>query len=333
VDQLDLPSFGPVRTVRAHQLDQLTGIRAVFAQQAEREPLDPLAKAQLDFLSTHVPDDDRQPVLVQGDTGPGNFLYAGGRITAIVDWELAHLGDPMDDIAWLSWRATQHGWPDFPARLREYEAASGIIVDPTRVAYYRLNACARLGPTFGLAGMGPARHRPAVDDQADAETDRTADGSGLIMSMLHRRMRLTAQADAMDIELPGRVVVEEATPGSHATLYDVVLGQLRGVVERVDDRVTAAMVKGAARQIKYLKEVDRNGFLFEESELDDLAQLLRRRPASLDDGRVALAAAARAGKVALEEYLLYHWQRLVRDDWMMRTASGAMYERNWPVLR
>ena len=57
-------------------------------------------------------------------------MYVGDRVTAIVDWELAHVGDPMDDIAWLSWRATQQGWPDFPARLREYEAASGIEVDP-----------------------------------------------------------------------------------------------------------------------------------------------------------------------------------------------------------
>jgi aminoglycoside phosphotransferase (APT) family kinase protein len=66
-------------------------------------------------------------------------MYDGDRATAIVDWELAHIGDPMDDIAWLSWRATQHGWPDFPARLREYEDVSDHR-DPDRAKYYRLNA-------------------------------------------------------------------------------------------------------------------------------------------------------------------------------------------------
>ena len=47
-----------------------------------------------------------------------------GTSSPIVDWELAHLGDPMDDIAWLSLRATQEPLPDFPARLREYASRS-----------------------------------------------------------------------------------------------------------------------------------------------------------------------------------------------------------------
>jgi aminoglycoside phosphotransferase (APT) family kinase protein len=74
-------------------------------------------------------------VLVQGVTGPGNFMYAGGRVVAVVDWELAHLGDPMDDIAWLTLRATQEPFPDLPARVGEYEALSGHAIDEPRVRY------------------------------------------------------------------------------------------------------------------------------------------------------------------------------------------------------
>lgn len=332
---LDLRSFGPVRSVREHQHDQLAGIRAMFEEQAARRPLDLLASAQLDFLLDHVPDHDGSPVLVQGDTGPGNFMYDRGRVTAIIDWELAHLGDPMDDIAWLSWRATQHGFPDFPARMREYEHLSGITVDVERVRYYRLNACARLGPMFGLADMGEAARRQAATAArggADAAVDRTADGSGFIMNMLHRRMRLTAQADALGIELPGRDVGDEADPRSHAYLYDVVLDQLRTIVSRVDDRVAANLAKGAARQVKYLKEIDRNGAQFEEHEADTLGRLLGKRPSTVEEGRGALADAARDGRVELEDYLLYHWERLIRDDWLMKPSSGAMYDRSWPEL-
>jgi aminoglycoside phosphotransferase (APT) family kinase protein len=332
---LDLPSFGPVRSVREHQLDQLEGITSSFRAEDAREPIDLLARVQLDHLLNHVPDFDGEPVLVQGDTGPGNFMYDGDRVTAIVDWELAHIGDPMDDIAWLSWRATQHGWPDFPARLREYEATSGISVDPDRVKYYRLNACARLGPGFGLADMGQAarrRREAMMAGRVDAALDRTADGSGFIMSMLHRRMRLTAQADAMGIDLPGRDVDTEAEARAHAYLYDVVLDQLKGIVDRVDDRVAANLAKGAARQVKYLKEIDRNGTLFEADELDDLGRLLGRTPASIDEGRTDLAVAAGEGKVEFDDYLLYHWNRLVRDDLLMKPSSGAMYDRSWPAL-
>jgi aminoglycoside phosphotransferase (APT) family kinase protein len=332
-DKLDLPSFGPVRSVREHQRDQLAGIEAVFTREDESLPLDLLAQTQLDHLVHRVPDYDGDPVLVQGDTGPGNFMYEGDRVTAIIDWELAHLGDPMDDIAWLSWRATQQGWPDFPARVREYEVASGIEVDPARVRYYRLNACARLGPRFGLADMGEGTTRPLGPAGAvDAAVDRFADGSGLVMNMLHRRMRLTAQADAMGIQLPGREIGDEAEPRPHAVLYDNVLAQLRDIVDRADDRAVSNLAKGAARQVKYLKGLDRNDRCFEEREVDDIGRLLGRMPTSLPAGRAHLPAAARDGKVEFDDYLLYHWARLTRDDWMMRDASGGMYERSWPEL-
>jgi aminoglycoside phosphotransferase (APT) family kinase protein len=331
--ELELPSFGPVRSVREHQLDQLAGIQALFEREDRDQPIDALARAQLEHLVGHVPGYDGEAVLVQGDTGPGNFMYAGERVTAIVDWELAHIGDPMDDVAWLSWRATQQGWPDFPTRLREYEAASGIDLDPARVRYYRLNACARLGPRFGLADMGEGTTRPLGPAGAvDAAVDRYADGSGMVMNMLHRRMRLTAQADAMGIELPGREVRDEAPPLPHAALYDTVLGQLRDIVDRVDDRAVSNLAKGAARQVKYLEGLDRNRSLFETQELDDLGRLLGRTPPTVAAGRVELATAARDGKVELDDYLLYHWARLTRDDWMMREASGGMYERGWPEL-
>jgi aminoglycoside phosphotransferase (APT) family kinase protein len=329
--ELDLPSFGPIRSVGDHQRDQVAGIRAFFEREDRERPIDLLARVELDHLVHHVPEVGGEPVLVQGDTGPGNFMYDGERVTAIVDWELAHVGDPMDDIAWLSWRATQQGWPDFPARL--YEAASGIAVDPDRVRYYRLNACARLGPRFGLADMGEGTARRLGPAGAvDAAVDRYADGSGLVMDMLHRRMRLTAQADVMGVELPGRDVVDEAAPLPHAAAYDTVLGQLREIVERSDDRAVSNLAKAAARQVKHLKGLDRNRALFEEHELDDLGRLLRHPPATVAAGRVELAAAAREGKVEVDDYLLYHWARLVREDWMLRESSGSMYERSWPEL-
>ena len=94
----------------------------------------------------------------------------------------------------------------------------------------------------------------------------------------------------------------------------------------------ANLAKGAARQVKYLKEIDRNGTLFEADELDDLGRLLGRVPDSIEEGRVDLAAAANDGKVEFDDYLLYHWNRLVRDDLLMKPSSGAMYDRSWPAL-
>ena len=331
--QKNLPSFGPVRSVKEHQQQQLKGIRDLFVEADRISPIDAIAHASLDYLERQIPDYDGAAVLCQGDTGPGNFLYKGDEVVGVVDWELAHIGDPMDDIAWLSWRATQHGFPDFPERLREYERLSGITVAPDRVFYYRVNACARLGPWFGLADMGQAaaRRRAEGDDPA-AINDRSADGSQMVMSMLHRRMRLTALADALGLSITPRHVGEESPPHAHARLYDNVLAQLQTMVPLIADAKASRLAKGVARQVKYLKEVDRNYGLFERQELADISHLLGRTFSSLEEGRPALAEAARAGKVSFEGYFSYHWSRVVRDDHMMREASGRVFQRSWPEL-
>lgn len=326
---LDLPSFQPVKSVREHQLDQLAGIRRAFEEADAREPIDALARLELELLEKKLPDFDGEPVLVQGDTGPGNFMYEGGKISAIVDWELAHIGDPMDDIAWLSWRATQHGFPDFPTRLSEYEQLSGIAVDADRVRYYHVNAIARLGPHFGIAPM-TGSGGPVSGIQAGNE--RSADGSAFIMSMLHRRMVLTALAELAGMPIPAREIAEEAAPSPQNAMYDGLLDNLSAVVPRIEDRGASTVVKGVARHLKYLKEIDRNGRRFDDEELGDVNALLGASFEGLADARPALGEAAREGKVPLEDYLQYHFRRMVRDDWLMRTASGAMYARAWPAL-
>src|SRR5207249_3636792 len=92
---LHLPGFPEPTTIRDavdYELDELESILA-----ARGGPVDPALAFSLGWLRTHVPDYDGRVVLVQGDTGPGNFIYANGEVLAVVDWELAHLGDPMDD--------------------------------------------------------------------------------------------------------------------------------------------------------------------------------------------------------------------------------------------
>jgi hypothetical protein len=267
---------------------------------------------------------------VQGDTGPGNFLYQDGAVTGIIDWELAHLGDPMDDIAWLSWRTTQHGFTHFPDRMREYEQHSGITVDDARVRYYRLNAFGRLGPQFGLADMGFGELLGLAGDQPQ-EVNRAADGSALILSTLHRRMRLEATADAMGFPRAPRAV-DVAPEPSHDGMYERVLGQLKDMVPRIEDRTAASSAKAIARQLKLIRALDRNGELFAGQERDDLGELLGRAPATLPEGRRALVEAVTAGTIAFDRYLDYHWRRLRRDDHLMRDASGAIYERSWPEL-
>jgi aminoglycoside phosphotransferase (APT) family kinase protein len=90
------------------------------------------------WLKQHAPVADRIAV-VHGDFRFGNFLYEGERITALLDWEMAHLGDPVEDLAWAYralWTPEMHlPLDDFVAL---YEKESGVRVDPQTLLFYRL---------------------------------------------------------------------------------------------------------------------------------------------------------------------------------------------------
>ena len=312
---LDLPGFPKPTTIPemvCHELDEMEEV----VVRRGGEP-DPSLRFTLDWLRHNIPDHDGPVVLVQGDTGPGNFLYAEGKVVAIVDWELAHLGDPMDDIAWLSLRATQEPFTHLPDRLREYEARSGHLVDDDRVRYYRVMAEAKLLVM---------RH-----GRASAHGDL---GNELIYAMLHRRLWLEAMAEVIGLQMDAVDVAPPSEPTDEGWLYEAMLVQLRDVmVPRIADPLARQRAKGLARVIKYLAAVDRDGSFYEAAELSDLAEILGRRAPSRREGRAAETAAVRAGEVSDADHLRYVWRRIARENELMRAASGALADRHWPPLR
>ena len=334
---LALPSFQPILSVREHQRRTVADMRA--RAMAAGGELEPVLRMSLDFLERELPDYDGAPVLVQGDTGPGNFMYQDGKVTGVIDWELAHIGDPMDDIAWLSWRTTQHTFTHLPDRLAEYTQLSGNAIDEDRVHYYRVNACIRLAATgsgpwggFGLASMAEARPRAADGEPSTAESDRGADGSAFIFTILHRRMRLEALMTALKLPRPAALDIQLAPEKPYGGMYEDILAKLQVAVKRTEDKTAANLMKGVARSVKYLKEADRNGVWFDHLEQNDIGEMLGRASASLAEGRRDLYAAAVNRAISDEAYLLYHWRRFLRDEQIMRVAAGSLYGRSWPPL-
>jgi len=321
---LHLPSFGPVKTARQHALDRIQDIR--WRGTAPDGSMDPLLRLSVDWLERNVPDYEEPVVIVQGDTGPGNFLYQDGKVTAVVDWELSHFGDPMDDIAWVSLRTVQDTFTHFPDRLREYEQLSGHRIDPERVWYYRLFAEATM---FTLR---PNEGKAAAEAQEAGRPAARDIGNGLMYPQLHRRLWLQALTRVMGIELPMPELPEPPPAREWHPLYDQILGSLQTIVPRISDPLASQWTKGLARAVKYLQELDLAGRQFNELELDDIASVLGHRPADLEAGRAELAEAALAGKVADEDYVRVLWNKVMRDDHLMRTASGALHHRTWPPL-
>lgn len=66
-----------------------------------------ILERSLDWLSRHPPPPPQRIAIVHGDYRTGNLLYDRTGITGVLDWEMAHLGDPVEDLAWaqlVCWR-------------------------------------------------------------------------------------------------------------------------------------------------------------------------------------------------------------------------------------
>lgn len=114
----------------------------LWAQIAQRRirPSSPFVDFALAFLRERFPGEPARLVFTHGDPGPGNLLWADGAITALLDWEMSHFGDPHDDVAFLSVRAALFGLelPDFAGRVREhYHAHADAVLDDDRLRYWQ----------------------------------------------------------------------------------------------------------------------------------------------------------------------------------------------------
>lgn len=89
--------------------------------------------------------------MVHGDFRAGNFLYDDeGTVKAILDWEMAHIGDPLEDLAWSILRVFSFGKDDRRSGLVPraeaiaiWERASGMTVDPRAFAWWELFNCVK----------------------------------------------------------------------------------------------------------------------------------------------------------------------------------------------
>jgi len=97
------------------------------------------------WLQDNIPPCSRH-TLVHGDFRLGNLLVNEDGLNGILDWELTHLGDPMEDLGWLcvrAWRFSRPekavgGFGDRSTLFAAYTTASGVSVNPNHVRYWEL---------------------------------------------------------------------------------------------------------------------------------------------------------------------------------------------------
>jgi aminoglycoside phosphotransferase (APT) family kinase protein len=135
----------------------------------------PVFELAFAWLRDHLPGDEPQQ-LVHGDFRTGNLIVDGQGLVAVLDWEAAHLGDPLEDLGWMclnAWRFGEIAAPvgGFGQRadfFRAYAAAAGRPVDAQRVHYWEIYGTLKWGiicQWFGnqfISGEVPSIERAAI---------------------------------------------------------------------------------------------------------------------------------------------------------------------------
>lgn len=313
VDALDLPGFRRPQSAEERASIDLDTWEEIYRERVRRP--EPIVAFALDWLRRHLPTMEDRTVLCWGDVGPGNFLYRDGEVVALLDWELAHLGDPMDDLAFHSLRTHllfDGSFCDLQWSLERYAHYSGRKIDVERIEYYRIQVLVRW-MLSALAALD-ARHG--------------ADMSGstyLFLTTTVRTWLASLLAASIGVDAPPTSIPPPGPQTPRTEVIDMLTSDLTGVVgPAVTDPAAAQRVTGMMMLLTHLAVDDRIGTAVERDERADVAALLGTDPGTVD-----------AGLAVLEDRLVNNRGGLRADErelaaYFVRSADRSAAQ--WPFV-
>ncbi len=256
--------------------------------------------------------------VLQGDAG--QFMFRGDEIAAVMDLELAHLGDPLRDLAALLVRDLTEPFGDVPAMLRRYERATGTEIDLGVVRYY-LAQFAIETPMALLAATETAV--PGVDL-----------AQYLTWAVLLERVAIEAMAAAIGIEL-AEPELPQAVPTRRGVVHESLLRNLRDEqLPHVVEPMRAYRLDVAIRLSLHLQRTEEIGPELDAQERRELGEVLRHPVADVEAGRAELEELVlRAGPERTPDLMRLLYRSCRREEHLLEPAMGALAHRRVSPLR
>lgn len=150
-------------------------VRQTWQHYQELGTPQPMIDFSARWLLEHLPA-AFEPTLVHNDFRNGNIMVSANGVVAVLDWEIAHIGDPMRDLGWICTNSWRFGHSDLPVGgfgsyadlFRGYQRVSGRQIDPARLKFWEIFgsfwwACSSLSMAQHYR-TGPDRtvERPAI---------------------------------------------------------------------------------------------------------------------------------------------------------------------------
>jgi aminoglycoside phosphotransferase (APT) family kinase protein len=235
------------------------------AYRATKKRPDPCLEFCLGWLERNPPGPPTRESVIVWDSG--QLMHRDGRVEALMDLEIGHIGDPMMDLAGFRMRTSVLGFGDFERLYSHYEASGGFAIDRAAIAHHHFAFTLSNQLAFHAALAEPP---PGSDYMTNlqwcAETNLYA---------------MEALADLIGVELE-----DVRVPAAKASRAAVGHAHLVDWLRRFDapDAYTQHQFRIFFRLARHLMRSDEIGVEIEAADLDDLEPLLGHRPPDWQTG-------------------------------------------------
>jgi aminoglycoside phosphotransferase (APT) family kinase protein len=186
-----------------------------------------------------------EPTLVHNDFRNGNIMVSPDGVVAVLDWEIAHIGDPMRDLGWICTNSWRFGHSELPVGgfgayadlFRGYERASGKRVDPAHVKFWEIFGSF----WWACSSLTMAQHYRTGPDKT---VERPAIG----------RRSSECQVDCVNLLIPGPV--EQLA--SDASISTIDMPRIDELVTSVRDYLRDDVMKATKGRTQFLARVAGN---------------------------------------------------------------------------
>lgn len=268
----------------------------------EKRRAEPMIEFALRWLRRNVPRHRNRPALIQSDAG--QFLFDRGRITALHDFELAYLGDPMAEFAGLRNRTISEPLGDLRRAIRRYEELTGEPADLRAIDYHTVR--------FALVTPLATAHL-AADPPPGVELVQY-----LAWYLVYGRLCLEVLAHLIGVPLQP-IELPKPISTRHSTAHAALVGMLAPVDDA--DPMQAYRTRTAERVARYLERAELFGPALERQNLDEAGALLGRRPSSWSEADERLEAFVRSAGPESDAALVGYFHRhFSRQEALLRGA-------------
>lgn len=223
-------------------------IRETWDSYKALEIPEPMIDFSARWLLENLPANSRQ-TLVHGDFRNGNLMIDSNGIRAVLDWELAQIGDPIRDLGWLCVNSWRFGQADLPVGgfgslddlLDGYHSVSGLRISPSDVSFWQV---------FGSFWW-------SISTLQMAATWRTGETPSLERPVIGRRSS-EAQMDCVNLIIPGDYQLPEKKALDHGYQLPMPAELIEGVRKFLKDDVAKMQAANNDSHAAFLAKVAAN---------------------------------------------------------------------------